>query len=149
MERRVDQYLSLVSVYDVMLRFADLGIMRLTKRAGYWGRITRNTSVEVLAEDFEFEYEADKPPEDETFVLDDLLACSEMDDGLVDMHVYITEVLDEEVQMVTIREQPMAKREYVVRDSANHAYTIAFMGPYADSNRLPWLLPLQRLNIST
>ena len=51
----------LVSVYDVMLRFADLGIIRLTKGTGHWGRITRNTSVEVLAEDFESEYEADKP----------------------------------------------------------------------------------------
>ncbi len=39
--------------------------------------------------------------------------------------------------MVAIREQPMAKREYVVRDSANHAYTIAFMGPYADSKIYP------------
>jgi len=54
-----------------------------------------------------------------------------MVEGTVDLHVYVTEHEDE-VGTVQVREIPMAKRLYVVRDSAKHALSIAFMGPYAN-----------------
>ena len=54
-----------------------------------------------------------------------------MVEGTVDLHVYVMEH-EEEVETVQVRESPMAKRLYVVRDSAKHALSIACMGPCAN-----------------
>ena len=88
--------------------------------------------MEVLDEHFAFEDVQEKPPEDATFILDDLKTCYDMVEGTVDLHVYVVEYEDE-VETVQVRQSPMAKRIYVVRDSAKHALAVAFMGPYATS----------------
>ena len=49
----------------------------------------------------------------------------------VDLHVYVVEH-EEEAETVQVRESPMAKGRYVVRDSAKHALSVAFMGSLVD-----------------
>ena len=84
-------FLGVLSQYDVVVRIASLGIQRATKGNGYWGRITRKTQVEILGAHFAFDDVREKPPEDTTFVLDDLKTCYDMVEGTVDLHVYVME----------------------------------------------------------
>ena len=87
--------------------------------------------MKVVGEHFVFEDVREKAAEDNAFVLDYLKPCYDMVEGTVDIHVYVTEH-EEKVETGQVKDSPMAKRLYVVRDSAKHALSIACMGPYAN-----------------
>ena len=124
-------FCDVLSQYEVVVKINNLGIQRYPKRTSYWGRITRKPQVDILGAHFAFENVQEKPPEDTAFFLDALKTCYDMVQGTVDLHVYVMEHEDQG-ESVQVSENPMAKRLYVVRDSAKHALSIAFMSPYAN-----------------
>ena len=80
-------------------------------------------------EHFVFEDVRERAAEDNAFVLHYLKPCYDMEECIVDIHVYVTEH-EEKVETGQVKDSPMAKRLYVDRDSAKHVLSVKFMSPY-------------------
>ena len=85
--------------------------------------------MKVVGERFVFEDVREKAAEDNALMLDSLKPCYDVVEGIVDIHVYVTEH-EEEIETGQVKESPMAKRLYVDRDSAKHVLSVKVMSPY-------------------
>ena len=119
-----------LSQYDAIVRLAGLDVVRGGKDGGFSGRVSKQTMIETIGEEFEWDNEEEKPPDDDSFIVEDLAAAYEMEDAYVDLHVYLTSS-DADAEGMMVRGQLMPKRVYVARDSAKKAIAINLMGAYA------------------
>ena len=127
------RHLATLSQYDAIVRIAGLDVVRAGgKGGGFSGRVSKQTMIETIGEEFEWANEEEKPPDDDSFIAEDLEAAYEMEDASVDLHVYLTSS-DVEAEGMLVRGQLMPKRVYVARDFAKKAIAINLMGAYADA----------------
>ena len=64
--------------------------------------------MKVVGERFVFEDVREKAAEDNALMLDSLKPCYDVVEGIVDIHVYVTEH-EEEIETGQVKENPMAQ----------------------------------------